>query len=89
MGNDHYYRITLTGESAPPNLHELYKKYARFPNLELRDHTVPVKDVWGNADADSLEGAFFRILRQHEDEALRQRAAEIARQLLDGQEVVL
>ena len=89
VGNEDYYRITLIGESEPLDLENLRREYARFPNLELRDYTVPLQDIWGNAEEDSLEGAFFRILRRCEDEALRNRAAKIARQLLDGQEVEL
>lgn len=89
VGSDDYYRITLIGESQPLDLDGLYAKYKRFEHLELRDRTVPAKDIWSNAEADSLEGAFFRILRQYEDEAVRERAARIARQLLDGQEVAL
>ena len=88
-GSEDYCRITLTGESEPLNLEDLRKQYSRFPHLELKDATVPPLNIWGNAEEDSLEGAFFRILRQHEDEALRNRAARIARQLLDGQEVEL
>lgn len=85
-GNNHYYRITLTGEREPMDLNGIC---ARFPNLELLDHTLPATDIWGNADADSLEGVFFRILRRHEDEAVRERAAQIARAVLDGREVTL
>lgn len=89
VGNQDYYRITLIGESQTMDLENLRKGYSRFPNLELRDWTVPPQDIWGNAGEDSLEGTFFRILRQHKDEDLRNRAAKIARQLLDGQEVEL
>ena len=88
-GSEDYYRITLTGESEPLDLVQLRKQYARFSNLELQDATVLPLDIWGNAEDDTLEGAFFRILRQHEDEDLAERAARIARQLLDGQEVEL
>lgn len=88
-GNADYYRITLTGESEPLDLVQLRKQYARFSNLELQDATVLPLDIWGIAVEDSLEGTFFRILRQHGDEVLRERAARIARQLLDGQEVEL
>lgn len=89
VGNQDYYRITLIGESQPLDLEDLRKRYARFANLVLRDRTVPPLDIWGNAGEDSLEGTFFRILHQHKDEALRNCAAKIARQLLDGQEVEL
>ena len=86
VGSDHYYRVTLTGEQQDEDIGPLLE---RFPNLELCDRRTPPVDVWGNADADSLEGVFFRILREHEDEPVRELAARIARQLLDGREVTL
>lgn len=85
VGSDDRYRITLTGEGQE----DLGELLARFPNLELRDRRVPAADIWGSADEDSLEGVFFRILRDHEEGPVRDLAARIARQLLDGQEVVL
>ena len=95
LGDDHFYRITLTGEAAQPDLNALSAVFAHFPNLELRDRTTAPKDIWGSADADSLEGVYFRLLKDamaHADEQTRQTltlAARISRQILDGQEVVL
>ena len=86
VGNDHYYRVTLTGEQQNDGFGALL---AQFPNLEFRDRRTPAVDIWGNADDDSLEGVFFRMLREHEDQPVRNLAARIARQLLDGQEVTL
>lgn len=90
-----FYRITLTGESAPLDLNELRNAFSRFPNLELRDRTTPEKDIWGNAGEDSLEGLYFGKLKEQlngadeETTKLLTLAARISRQLLDGQEVVL
>lgn len=95
VGNENFYRITLRGESEKPDLSELYREFSAFPNLELRDQTQPLVDIWGSAGADSLEGVFFKMLRdtyEQEDEQSRQivlQAAQIARKILDGSEVVL
>ena len=91
VGNDHYYRITLTGESEPPDLNALYGEFSRFPNLELRDRTVPPLDLWGCVGEDSLEGVYFRLLKEalEDDPETVTLAARISRQILDGQEVVL
>ena len=56
---------------------------------------MPETDLWGNAGEDTLEGIYFGMLRdamQAGDEAQQRRirlAAEISRQILDGQEVKL
>ena len=86
-----FYRICLTGEADKPDLDALRKALDRFPHLTLLDETVPVLDLWGSADSDSLEGVYFRLLRKalEEDEAAATLAARISRQILSGQEVVL
>ena len=95
VGNDDFYRITFTGASEPIDLAGLTNTFSRFPNLELRDRTVPPVDVWGTVGEDSFEGMYFKLLKDamdDADEATRQQitlAAEISRKLLDGQEVVL
>lgn len=95
VGNRNFYRITFTGPSEPLNLDALQEEYARFPNLELRDKTTPPVDVWGSAGEDTFEGLYFKQLRdalETDDEALQRQvrlAAQISRQILDGQEVVL
>ena len=66
-----------------------------FPNLLLRDRTTAPVDIWGSAGEDTLEGMYFKLLRSAmengDDDAKRQIriAAQISRQILDGQEVVL
>ena len=95
LGNDHFYRITLTGPSVKPDLTALYSEFSRFPNLLLRDNTQPPLDIWGTAGEDSLEGTYFKILQDQladADEVQRRRillAARISRQILNGQEVDL
>ena len=90
-----FYRITLTGESAGVDLPGLYAALSRFPNLELRDRTVPETDIWGNAGEDTLEGLYFGLLKQQLDGADEETAqaltlaARISRQILDNQEVAL
>ena len=90
-GSDDFYRITLTGYGTgiPVTVP------AGYPHLELRDQTVPETDLWGAAGEDTLEGIYFGMLRaarEGQDEAGCRRirlAAQISRQVLDGQEVKL
>ncbi len=90
-----YYRITLTGESDAPDMAALQTRYSRFPNLLLRDRTTRPVDLWGNAGEDSFEGLYFGLLKQALDSAPAEEteeirlAAQLSRQLLEGQEVVL
>ena len=90
-GSNDFYRITLTGYRTG----EKAVAPAGFANLELRDDTVPETDLWGSAGEDTLEGIYFGMLRDAMaagDEAQQRRirlAAEISRQILDGQEVKL
>ncbi len=94
-GSEDFYRITLTGEAESVDLAALSEKYAHFPNLVLRNRTVPPVDIWGSAGQDSFEGVYFGLLRQAMEEAEESQKAEIllaaklSRQLLEGQEVVL
>ncbi len=90
VGNDNFYRITLTGECEPFDTTSL--SFPEFPNLELRDRTVPPVDLWGCIGEDSLEGMYFQMLHaclgtQEEEAALL--AAKLSRRILDGREVQL
>lgn len=95
MGSDDFFRVTLVGQTEPPDLEQLRRQFPQFPNLILRDRTKPAVDVWANAGEDSLQGTFFRILRdagQGQDaDTVRtlELAAKISRQILLGQEVEL
>lgn len=95
VGNGDFYRITLTGESEPLDMDGLYRRFSRFPNLELRDRTQPPLDLWATAGEDSLEGVYFRMLQQQleaADEKTREQillAAKLSRQILENREVKL
>ncbi len=95
VGNNDYYRITFTGPSEPLNLGALEAQFSHFPNLLLRDKTLPPLDIWGSAGEDTFEGMYFKLLREALDQSDEETAgqirlaAQISRQLLDGQEVVL
>ena len=86
VGSEDFYRVTLIGEAAPFDVSTL--RFSDFPNLELRDRTVPPSDLWGCIQQDNLEGVFFKMLHDLDtDSALL--AAKIARRILDGREVAL
>ena len=90
-----FYRITLTGESEPIDCDALQAQFSQFPNLQLRDRTVPPMDLWASIGSDTLEGAYFGMLQQAMEGADPDTcrkialAARISRQLLDGREVKL
>ncbi len=94
-GSENHYRIRLTGEAETLDLAALTARFSQFPNLELRDETVPPTDPWGSIGEDSLEGLYFQLLHNamaDADEQTRSAltlAAKISRKLLDGQEVCL
>lgn len=90
-----FYRVTFTGYADELKLDELASQFPQIKNLVLRDKTIPEKELWSAVGEDSLEGMYFGILQDGldtESEVLQQRiklAAQISRQILDGQEVVL
>ena len=91
--SEDFYRIRLSGDG-PVDLESLRRRFAAFPNLELRDETLPPLDIWADADEDSLEGIYFGMLKKametDPEQAERiQLAAEISRKLLSGREVIL
>ena len=69
--------------------------FSHFPNLELRDQTQRLVDLWQCVGNDSLEGVYFGMLKaamETQDEQSRRialLAARISRKILDGGEVVL
>ena len=86
-GNDHFYRLTLTG-FGEADLPALKKQFAHFPNLTLIDQTE--EDLWANAGEDTLQGVYFRLLREKaKQDPHAKLAAEISRKLLSGREVTL
>lgn len=94
-GSRDFYRITFTGESQPMDCDALLAQFSGFPNLQLRDRTVPPMDLWASLGEDTLEGTYFGMLQQAmagtDEETCRKiaLAARISRQLLDGREVKL
>lgn len=92
-GSPDYYRIALTGTSEALDLPALIGHFSHIPNLELRDKTSPPVDIWKALGQDSLEGNYFSALKQAIDRGENAEeillAAQISRQILDGQEVVL
>ena len=92
-GSRDFFRVTLTG-SGEADIAKLTRRFSAIPNLTLRDETLPPLDIWGDTDADTLEGVYFRLLREamEADPDSReeiQLAAEISRKLLEGREVTL
>ena len=88
-----FFRVTLTG-SGEADIAKLTRRFSAVPNLTLRDETLPPLDIWGDTGADTLEGVYFRLLREamEADPDSReeiQLAAEISRKLLEGREVTL
>lgn len=90
-----YYRVTLTGSCEAPDLAALQAEFAHIPNLLLRNKTTRPVDIWGSLGEDSFEGVYFGLLKtamETADDSEKQEillAAEISRQLLEGQEVSL
>lgn len=92
-GADHY-RVTLTGEGTQ-DIRDLKAAFAHFPNLVLVDCREAPLDIWGHEGEDTMEGTYFRLLREKltgaDPETARcvLLAAEISRRLLEGREVTL
>lgn len=95
VGNNDFYRITLTGESEPLDTDLLEQKFSQFPNLTLRNRTELPMDIWANVGEDSLEGVYFGLLQQQleaADEDAREillLAAKLSRRILENREVKL
>lgn len=89
-----FYRVTLTGIGTS-DLRQLQSAFPGVANLYLRDRMLPATDLWDGAGEDTLEGVFFRLLRDAAMDAEgRDRdqiilAAKISRRLLEGREVKL
>lgn len=94
VGDENYYRITLTGHSEPLSLPELTAKFPQFPHLTLRDQTQPPLDIWKDLGQDSFSGEYFTLLKNALDRAedadarVLELAARLSRQILDDEEVV-
>lgn len=88
-GSEDFYRISLTG-SGEVDTEALKRRFAAYPNLELRDLTEAPVDLWADAGQDTLRGVYFRLLKQiSQEDPNAELAAEISRKLLEGREVRL
>ena len=92
-GSKDFFRVTLTG-CGEIDAQALKRQLAGYPHLELRDKTEPPVDLWADTAEDTLEGVYFRLLRQSaredpENAEIIQLAAEISRKILQGREVIL
>ncbi len=94
VDNEDFYRVTLTGSGGEP-LWRLKEDYQGMPNLEFIDQREEKADLWERSGEDTLEGTYFRLLREkmelaEEAEAQKIRmAAEISKKILEGKEVAL
>ena len=94
QGDSHFYRITLRGRSGE-TIEALRERYARLPNLRFIDHREEPRDLWQLAGQDTLEGTYFRLLKEKLEDAdpdsarCIRLAAEISDCLLRGGEVEL
>lgn len=94
-GTEDFFRVRLTGEAKKPDLAALCRRFSDFPNLMLLDETVRSADVWEHSGEDTLEGTYFRILRERmlsSDPQTREElelAAKLSRRILEGREVEL
>ena len=89
-----FFRITLKGQGYA-DIPQLLKAFPHIPNLELMDRTEAPLDIWGEESADTLEGVYFRLLKEQlssaspEEAGQIRLAAEISRRILEGREVTL
>ena len=80
-----FYRVTVTGEG------EGALRFPGIPNLWLTDRRTAQGDLWEPAGEDTLEGVYFRLLRERADQGDKdaELAARISRELLLGRQVQL
>lgn len=95
QGSEDFFRVRFTGEGKGVDAQALCRRFSRWPNLKILDETVPAESLWGNPDADSLEGTYFRLLRGKllasgkEEREILELTAKLSRQILRGGEVEL
>ena len=92
--NGSFYRVTLTGSGVEP-LDQLKERFNGLPNLEWIDRREAKADPWERIGEDTLEGNYFRLLREKMDQAEGEMAeqialaAELSLKILMGREVAL
>ena len=82
-------RLTVTGEADDPDFDGLRAALApKFLSLELRDETVPVRDIWAAAGDGTLRGLTLSALKRQWDsgEADAALAARYVLAALEGRE---
>ncbi len=94
-GSTDFLRLHLTGAHPGLDLVHLAGQFPGYPNLKLLDETTKTPELWDPQDENTLEGIYFRLLRQRAYAADPQTkqdlelAAALSRQLLQGREVEL
>lgn len=88
------YRIILTGEAAEFSAVELLRAVEeRFFGVDIKNKTAPKRELWAQAQEDTLRGLFLRELKAKYDAAddegkeLYARAARLGLDAMDGREV--
>lgn len=82
-GRQLHCRITLIGESDPPDLDALWQRWnGWFHSLELRDETIPKRELWADCGDGTLRGLALDWLKAHGEQEDPQLAAMAARYLL-------
>ena len=79
-------RLTVTGEADSPDFEALRAALApKFLALDLRDETVPVRDLWEGAGDGTLRGTALELLKNSGDPAA-ELAARYVLAALEGRE---
>jgi DNA repair exonuclease SbcCD nuclease subunit len=92
--NSSFFRVTLTG-SGGEALEQLKARFGGRRNLEWIDRREAKQNPWDRIGEDTLEGNYFRLLREKMDQAEGEAAeqialaAELSLKILMGKEVVL
>ena len=92
--NGSFYRVILTG-SGGEDLAQLKERFGGLPNLEWIDRREAKADPWERIGEDTLEGNYFRLLREKMDQSEGEAAekialaAELSLKILMGKEVAL
>ena len=74
-------RLTVTGEADEPDFAALRRALEpRFLSLELRDETVPVRDLWASCGDGTLRGLALSALKKQLDDG--EHAADLAARYL-------
>ena len=79
-------RLTVTGEADSPDFEALRTALEpKFLALDLRDETVPVRDLWEGAGDGTLRGTALELLK-HSGDPAAELAARYVLAALEGRE---